>query len=81
MQSLGVEVIDEMPDKPLSLKELLSNPAILSLCTSGFALCFLNTGFQVIFVLFSYTSILNGGLGLSVCAIIDIKAIIRLTSM
>ncbi|KAF7984642.1 hypothetical protein HWV62_12879 [Athelia sp. TMB] len=65
MQSLGVEVNDEPHDKPLSLKELLSNPAILSLCTSGFALCFLNTGFQVIFVLFSYTSILNGGLGLS----------------
>ncbi|KAF7984675.1 hypothetical protein HWV62_12947 [Athelia sp. TMB] len=52
-------------DKPLSVKELLANPALYALCVSGFALSFLNSGFQVTFALFAYTSVLNGGLGLS----------------
>ncbi|KZP15464.1 MFS general substrate transporter [Athelia psychrophila] len=61
----GDLVNDQAHDEPLSAKALLANPAIFALCKSGFALCFLDAGFQVIFVLFAYTSVLNGGLGLS----------------
>ena len=62
-----------MFDKPLSVKELLANPALYALCVSGFALSALNSGFQVTFALFAYTSVLNGGLGLSVCGKVDPK--------
>ncbi|KAF7984647.1 hypothetical protein HWV62_12889 [Athelia sp. TMB] len=78
-RDLSAQVNDDLPDKPSNLKELLSNPIILSLSTSGFSLSFMNTGFQVIFALFSYTSILDGGLGLSVCDNIDLGVLFQLT--
>ncbi|KAF7983437.1 hypothetical protein HWV62_21695 [Athelia sp. TMB] len=78
-RDLSAQVNDDLPDKPSNLKELLSNPIILSLSTSGFSLSFMNTGFQVIFALFSYTSILDGGLGLSVCDKIDLGVLFQLT--
>ncbi|KAJ4001493.1 major facilitator superfamily multidrug-resistance, DHA1 sub-family [Lentinula boryana] len=50
--------------KTLSMKELLSNRMIHCLCTSACFLSFVSTAFDVIFVLFCYTPILKGGLGL-----------------
>ncbi|KAL6309000.1 MFS general substrate transporter [Sparassis latifolia] len=52
----------EKPPEPKSLKFLLSIPVIRALCLSGFALTFLNTGFDVTFVLFCYSPIQRGGL-------------------
>ncbi|CCL99154.1 uncharacterized protein FIBRA_01169 [Fibroporia radiculosa] len=52
----------EKPPQPASLRVLLSIPLVKALCLSGFALAFLNTGFDVTFVLFSYSAIERGGL-------------------
>ncbi|KAF7972102.1 hypothetical protein HWV62_18924 [Athelia sp. TMB] len=57
---------DLKSDKPLSSSELLANPIIYALSTSGFALSFLGSAFDVLYVLVCYTEIANGGLGLSV---------------
>ena len=46
-------------------------PAMCSLVTSGFALSLLSTAFDVVFVLFSYSSIESGGLGFSVRKVPD----------
>ncbi|KNZ75358.1 putative peptide/nitrate transporter [Termitomyces sp. J132] len=51
---------------PTSVVGLLSNPVIRALSTSGFALCFIATAFDVVFVLFCYSPIQNGGLSFSV---------------
>lgn len=48
------------------MRELLSIPIISNLAGSGFALSFLTTGFEVLFALYSYTAIENGGLGFPV---------------
>ncbi|KAJ4479490.1 major facilitator superfamily domain-containing protein [Lentinula lateritia] len=50
--------------KPLSTKELLANQMIRCLCTSACFLSFVTTAFDVVFVLFCYTPIQKGGLGL-----------------
>lgn len=50
----------------LGVKALLASPAMFALCWSGFALSFLAAGFEVIFVLYSYTAVQNGGLGFPV---------------
>ncbi|KAJ3851546.1 major facilitator superfamily domain-containing protein [Lentinula lateritia] len=50
--------------KPLSMKELLANQMIRCLCTSACFLSFVTTAFDVVFVLFCYTPIQKGGLGL-----------------
>jgi len=55
------------PSEPHSFASLLSMPVIRALCGSGFALSFLVGGFEVLFVLYCYSAIENGGLGLSVC--------------
>ncbi|KAH9934807.1 MFS general substrate transporter [Fomitopsis serialis] len=52
----------EKPPQPAGIRYLLSIPLIKALCFSGFALAFLNTGFDVTFVLFSYSAIERGGL-------------------
>ncbi|KAF9532320.1 major facilitator superfamily domain-containing protein [Crepidotus variabilis] len=46
-------------------KELLGFPVIRALCFSGFALSFLSTAFDVLFVLFCYSPVLLGGLAFS----------------
>ncbi|KAF7972101.1 hypothetical protein HWV62_18922 [Athelia sp. TMB] len=56
---------DLKSDTPLSASELLANPIIYALSTSGFALSFLGSGFDVLYVLICYTDIANGGLGFS----------------
>ncbi|PCH38263.1 MFS general substrate transporter [Wolfiporia cocos MD-104 SS10] len=52
----------EKPQEPASIRSLLAIPLVKALCLSGFALAFLNTGFDVTFVLFSYSAIERGGL-------------------
>lgn len=54
------------PVKILSARELLTIPSIRALCTSGFALSFICTSFDVVFVLFCYSPIQSGGLAFSV---------------
>ncbi|KAG6379111.1 major facilitator superfamily domain-containing protein [Boletus reticuloceps] len=53
------------PDKPMDLRQLLALPIIRALATSGFALCFLATAFDVVFVLFCYSPVHSGGLSFS----------------
>ncbi|KAF7975987.1 hypothetical protein HWV62_8144 [Athelia sp. TMB] len=53
------------PHKTLTMRTLLAIPAIFNLAGSGFALSFLTTGFDVLFVLYASTAIENGGLGFS----------------
>ncbi|KZP26895.1 MFS general substrate transporter, partial [Athelia psychrophila] len=47
----------------LGIRELLSDPAIFAISTSNFGLSFLTMGFEVVFVLYSYTPVPLGGLG------------------
>ncbi|KZT11407.1 MFS general substrate transporter [Laetiporus sulphureus 93-53] len=65
MRQVGSEhgtVDPEKPAEPAGVRALLSIPLVKALCLSGFALSFLNTGFDVTFVLFSYSAIERGGL-------------------
>ena len=55
---------DEKP-KPSAIS-LLRQPVIRALCTSGCALSFVGTAFDVVFVLFCYSPIETGGLAFSV---------------
>jgi hypothetical protein len=50
----------------MDLRQLLSLPIIRALATSGFTLSFLGTAFDVVFVLFCYSPVHNGGLSFSV---------------
>lgn len=50
---------------PMSVKGLIALPAISALVTSGFALSFIGTAFDAVFVLFCYSSIESGGLSFS----------------
>ncbi|KIM87578.1 hypothetical protein PILCRDRAFT_815139 [Piloderma croceum F 1598] len=50
--------------EPHSFTSLLSKSVIRALCGSGFALNFLAGGFEVVFVLYCYSAIEDGGLGL-----------------
>ena len=52
---------------PLSAWQLLTIPSLRSLIISGFALAFVSTAFETVFVLFAYTPIKAGGLGFNVC--------------
>ena len=52
---------------PLSAWQLLAIPSLRSLVISGFALSFVSTAFDTVFVLFAYTPIKAGGLGFNVC--------------
>jgi len=51
---------------PLSARQLLAIPFLQSLIISAFALAFIATAFDTVFVLFAYTPIEVGGLGFSV---------------
>ncbi|EPQ58389.1 MFS general substrate transporter [Gloeophyllum trabeum ATCC 11539] len=53
----------ELP--PPSAKEILSLPIIRAICASGFALSFVETAFDVVFVLVCYSPISSGGLHFS----------------
>ncbi|KAI9569076.1 major facilitator superfamily domain-containing protein [Boletus coccyginus] len=53
------------PDEPMELRQLLSLPIIRALAMSGFALSFLATAFDVVFVLFCYSPLDSGGLSFS----------------
>jgi len=48
-------------------KDLWRVPVINAICTSCCSISFLSTAFDVVFVLYCYTTIENGGLSLSVC--------------
>lgn len=50
----------------MSVRDLMALPAIWALVTSGFALSLIGTAFDVVFVLFCYSSIESGGLSFSV---------------
>ena len=50
----------------MELRQLISLPIIRALAMSGFALSFLGTAFDVVFVLFCYSPVHNGGLSFSV---------------
>lgn len=55
----------EMPQS-YDMRSLLSKPIIRALCGSGFALSFVSSGFDVIFVLYCYSAVNDGGLALPV---------------
>ncbi|KZP18281.1 MFS general substrate transporter [Athelia psychrophila] len=58
------EASEEMyaPPESHSIRQILSNPAILALSGSGFALSILCRGFEIILVLYSFSPIDDGGL-------------------
>ncbi|KAJ4488469.1 major facilitator superfamily multidrug-resistance, DHA1 sub-family, partial [Lentinula aciculospora] len=58
------QLVDFADVKPLSTKDLLANQMIRCLCMSACFLSFVTTAFDVIFVLFCFTPIRKGGLGL-----------------
>lgn len=60
---------DDHAPKPNQLKliGLLLKPHVLYLLASGFLFNFLGIGAEVVFVLYSYTSVELGGMGRSVC--------------
>jgi hypothetical protein len=57
------------PAEPPSMRELLALPVIRSLTLSGSALAFVQTSYDVVFVLFAYTPIQIGGLAFTVSII------------
>ncbi|EEB97607.1 hypothetical protein MPER_03041, partial [Moniliophthora perniciosa FA553] len=59
------EVCGSEDEEKLGLKALLSIPFMRALSLSSLALSFNGTAFDVIFVLFCYSPIKNGGLGFS----------------
>ncbi|KAN0075327.1 Major facilitator superfamily domain containing protein [Tylopilus felleus] len=69
------------PDKPLELRELLSLPIIRALAMSGFALSFLATAFDVVFVLSCYSPVHSGGLSFSMTASGTISAAFQIFMM
>lgn len=52
--------------KPQSIKSLIQDPAIRAIMTSGTFLMFTYTSFDVLFSLYSFTAIEDGGVGLPV---------------
>lgn len=52
--------------KPVGIRALLAMPVMFALCGSAFATSFLNTTFEVVFNLYAYTAVLDGGLGFPV---------------
>ena len=59
----------ESPEQPMGVRSLLSIPIIRALCSSGCALAFILTAFDVVFALFCYSPIAAGGLSFSVSII------------
>jgi len=62
---------EDLPElsESFTMRSLLSRPGIRALCGSGFALSFVVGGFDVIFVLYCYSAIKDGGLALPVSQI------------
>lgn len=52
-----------------SIVQLMRIPEIRKLCLSGGVLTFIATGWDVVFVLFCYSAVADGGLALSVSSI------------
>ncbi|KAL4075484.1 hypothetical protein J3A83DRAFT_4356805 [Scleroderma citrinum] len=50
---------------PLTMWELMALPGLFSLMTSGFALSFIATAFDVVFIFYCYSPVQAGGLALS----------------
>lgn len=57
-------------DSPPTVLQLLRLPLMRSVCISGCALSFVGSAFDVVFVLFCYSSVKMGGLGFSVSRLI-----------
>ncbi|KAG7086624.1 hypothetical protein E1B28_002566 [Marasmius oreades] len=57
---------ESKPTFGTTTKLLLSIPIFRTICASAFSLSFLTVSFEVVFVLFCYSPVLQGGLGLSV---------------
>ncbi|KAL0578150.1 hypothetical protein V5O48_003855 [Marasmius crinis-equi] len=57
---------NDRPSFSAATKTLLSIPMFRTLCLSNFGLSFITVAFDVVFVLFCYSPIRQGGLGLSV---------------
>ncbi|TCD61670.1 hypothetical protein EIP91_008092 [Steccherinum ochraceum] len=55
----------EKPQQAASIRYLWSIPVVRALCLSGCFLSFINTAFDVVFVLFCYSAIQAGGLAFS----------------
>ncbi|KAN0074592.1 Major facilitator superfamily domain containing protein [Tylopilus felleus] len=73
--ALGSDIETESEEnKPASVSELLSIPAIRALTISGFVLSFLILAFDVVFTLFCYTPVNAGGLGLKPSTIGNVLA-------
>ncbi|KAF9228644.1 MFS general substrate transporter [Gyrodon lividus] len=53
------------PEKPMGMRQLLTLPIMSALSMSGFALSFLATSFDAVFVLFCYSPVQSGGLAFS----------------
>jgi hypothetical protein len=49
-----------------NIKQLLSSPIIQAICASACVLSFISTAFEIVFVLFCYSPVENGGMGFSV---------------
>ncbi|KAI0341863.1 MFS general substrate transporter [Trametopsis cervina] len=61
--------ISEKSGQAIGVKQLLAIPVIRALCLSGLALSFINTAFDVIFVLYCYSPIPTGGLAFTAAEI------------
>ncbi|KIL00657.1 hypothetical protein PAXRUDRAFT_29651 [Paxillus rubicundulus Ve08.2h10] len=59
---LGYAFLEE---KPMCARQLLALPIMSALSVSGFALSFIATSFDVVFVLFCYSPVQSGGLAFS----------------
>ncbi|KIP09075.1 hypothetical protein PHLGIDRAFT_103288 [Phlebiopsis gigantea 11061_1 CR5-6] len=59
----------EKPSQPAGVRHLLSIPIIRALCLSGMGLSFINTAFDVIFVLYCYSPITTGGIAFTAAEI------------
>jgi hypothetical protein len=64
---------------PLSAWQLFAFPSLRSLIISSFALSFVSTAFDTVFVLFAYTPVEAGGLAFNVCVDFQIFPDIPLT--
>lgn len=57
---------------PPTVRQLLRLPLMRAICVSGCALSFVGSAFDVVFILFCYSSVQMGGLGFSVSFIDDV---------
>ena len=67
------------PERSSGIRSLLALPTMRALCLSGFALSFVGTAFDVLFVLFCYSPITSGGLSFTVSAHVFSVQVLLLT--